>query len=63
MEIITDKMKEELGKKEYIEQATKELCDALIQNLEISQREDDIKLAKIASHKRLQLAKDIILNI
>jgi len=55
-------MRNELLKHE-IEKATEELKEALIANIELSEQEDNIKLAKIASHKRLQMAKDVILNI
>jgi hypothetical protein len=46
-----------------INKAIDELQQALLENLDASQKEDDAKLAKIKAHNRLRLAKDIIMNL
>ena len=46
-----------------IEQAIQELREALLENLEASQKEDQAKLFKIKAYKRLVLAKEAINSI
>ena len=46
-----------------IESALEDLKNAMIESLEVSQREVVAKQAKVASHKRVQLARETVLSL
>ena len=46
-----------------VEEATKELHEAMIESIDAQQCEDQAKLRKIKAHKRLCMARDVIRNI
>ncbi len=49
--------------KKSIEEAVRELKDAMLESIEAANAEENAKLRKIRAHKRLSLARDEIRSI